>query len=639
MLRFDIETNGLLEELTKVHCIVAKDSRTGEVRSWHGETLEDGVRFLQEAPELWAHNAIRFDVPALTKVYPWFKPVGVIRDSLLMSQLIYTDLKDRDFTYLKTHPEFPKQLLGRHSLEAWGWRLGMRKGDFGKTADWSTFTPEMLAYCIQDVEVLDELCKRLEAKAYSPVAVDLEHQFAEVIRLQEQHGVLFDTKAAVDFYGTLGQRRNAIEADLRARFEGWWSETKTPEYYDASWPGGSLRAPTKGEAERLAWETARAQGAKRKEITYTAGPMGKKLLQFNPGSRDHVSRWLIETFGWKPKEFGKDGKATLDETTLEGLVYPGVDLLREYYLIEKKIGQLAEGDQAWLKAVKKTGRIHGEVSTCGAVTRRCTHKRPNLAQVPRVGSPFGTECRSLFIAPPGYSMVGWDASGLEMRCLGHYLARWDNGAYAKAVVEGNSSEGTDPHSINSRALGLQPKELYTLGGKTGKGRDFAKTFYYAFMYGGGDQKIGSIVGKGKAGGAELRARFLKGLPAMGSLTAAVSAAVRTNKCLKAIDGGLLHVRSDHSALNTLLQSAGAILVKRATVILHHKLLAKGWTFGSEWAQVLHIHDEVQAYVRKGLEDEYGKAALESLQEAGRALGFRCPLDGEYKVGSNWASTH
>ena len=614
-LLFDTETDGLLPEMTKIHCIVIKDLDTNKVTTYHGDRIVEGVWALTAATQLVGQNVLSFDIPAIRKIYPTFYPKAQVRDTLIMSRLIWSDLKEKDFEYVKTAPEFPKNLIGSHSLKAWGYRLGELKGTFGEQKDWSTFTPEMLAYCIQDVEVTHKLLQLIESKNYSQQAIELEHQFAAVIRLQEARGFCFDKAKAVDLYAKLSHRRAEIETELKVMCPGWYVEMKTPDYWE---PGCSIdtahdRFETKGEC--VAWCKANKVPSK----FVRPGPLKRKHIAFNADSRDHIARLLVEKYSWKPKAFTPTGKPEIDETVLGELVYPEAKLLAENFLISKRVGQLAEGQNSWLK-LERNGRIHGSVNTNGAVTGRCTHQSPNLAQVPGCGAPFGKECRSLFHAPKGYRIVGADASGLELRCLAHYMSAWDGGAYTRELLTG------DVHTANQKAAGLPDRAA-------------SKRFIYAYLYGAGDAKIGEIIGGGTKEGKAIKAQFLAKTPALARLKSAVADKVKTRGYLIGLDGRNLPVRSEHSALNTLLQSAGALIVKQATVFLHHDLLSIGWVFGKEWAQVAHIHDEIQAEVLEGLTDDYGKRAVAAMRRAGEHFGFACPIDGEYKAGDTWAGTH
>ena len=423
----------------------------------------------------------------------------------------------------------------------------------------------------------------------------------------ETNGFCFDLEAARALYVTLSTRKIDLLEQLKALFP----DDKIPMKTHLAKAGGRL-FPTK--------KVAKEAGFKDKEIT--KGPCKLKLVPFNPASRDHIADRL-QRWGWKPKEFTNEGKPKVDESVLSGVKLDknqeSVELLNEYLLLVKRMGQLAEGQQAWLK-LEKNGRMHGRVNTNGAVTGRCTHSNPNVAQVPRVGSPYGEECRSLFKATDGKVLVGCDAAGLELRCLAHYLAPYDNGDYTNKLLK------EDIHVVNQLAAGLPT-------------RDNAKTFIYAFLYGAGDMKIGEIIGKGRGAGKKIKEKFLKSLPALAKLKSCVSNALNGRDHLRGLDGRKLFIRSEHAALNTLLQSAGAVIMKQATVLLYNKLTDEGLEHGKEWAFVAHIHDEFQLEVLPSYVEQVSKDAVKSIQEAGEVLGFRCPLDGEAKAGRNWAKTH
>lgn len=592
---FDIETDGL--DATKIHSIVAMNVETGEIFSGTNHSDEylnnvDVLHILQNADVIIGHNIICFDLPTIEKLNKWFSTDAVIRDTLVLSRLIWPDIKNRDFGFRQKHPWFPGQLIGRHSLEAWGYRLKFNKGEFGKQTDWQQWSPEMQKYCEQDVRVTALLWEKIQEKNYSQEAVELEHQFQKIIYQQEVNGVYFDTEKAQLLYGELSGRRQKIREELQKVF------------------------PPKDKGE---WFIPKANN---RRYGYEKGvPIWKsKIEEFNPGSRHHVAERLIEKYNWKPTEYTNTGDVKIDEKVLSKLDYPEAKLLTEYYLLQKRIGQLGEGPQAWLN-VEKKGKIHGKLVTNGAVTGRCTHHHPNMAQVPSAHAPYGKECRSLFYAPKGYSMVGCDASGLELRCLAHYLASYDNGSYRDELLHG------DIHVANQHAAGLST-------------RDEAKRFGYSFLYGAGDQLIGSLLDEHATEteqiklGRATKKRFLNKTPALKQLITDVQNKAKARGYLIGLDGRRLKVRSVHSALNLLLQSAGAIVMKKATCLFWDSVEGR-----DDVQQVLHIHDEFQLYVHNEKADEIGGIARQSIVKAGEYYNFKCPLDGEYKVGTNWAEAH
>jgi len=338
---------------------------------------------------------------------------------------------------------------------------------------------------------------------------------------------------------------------------------------------------------------------------------GKKLKDgvevFNPGSRQQIAKRLQEK-GWKPKKFTEKGQAIVDESTLAGVNIPEAKAIAEYLLIQKRVAQI----ESWIDATTEDGRIHGKVITNGAVTGRMTHSSPNMAQVPSVGSEYGAECRSLFTVPQGYKLVGADAASLELRMLAHYMKDED---YAKEIVEG------DIHTKNQTAAGLQTRAQ-------------AKTFIYALLYGAGPAKIGKIVGGSAAHGQKLIDTFLRNTPALQRLRKTVDK-LSIQGTLPGLDGRKLYIRSAHAALNTLLQSAGAIVMKKALVLLDTEL--RRYKLDANF--VVNVHDEFQLEVKEEHAQKVGELAVDSIKKAGVKLNLRCPLDGEYKIGDNWCQTH
>lgn len=681
MLAFDIETNGLLHELTKVHCINIRDRSTGQKLRFNDQpelagrppdgTLADGLKLLQEAEEIAGQNIIEFDIPALKKVYPWFNPKGTIHDTLVYSRLIWTDLKDIDFRAIRKRKRpqgfLDRNLIGRHSLEAWGYRLGDYKGDYGPLREaegkaqgltgqelvdfvWGTFSPEMDDYCEQDVDVTVKLLEKIEAEGYDPAALALEVRVADIIDQQQKHGVLLDIPAAEALAAELTITAAELEAQLRATIKPWYGPVRKHGQIVVKDPSRRVTlksVTTDGEVVKVHTEPG-----------WRYCPI--QLIEFEPSSRDKIADRLIKLYGWRPQEFTETGKPKVDETTLDGLEYPEARLIKDYLVVTKRLGFLATGDKALLKMVGPDGRIHGRVNSNGAVTGRMTHSDPNLAQVPKVkvgpddkpllglAGGYGFELRSLFIAPKGKKLVGVDAEGLELRMLSHYMARYDGGAYADTVVNGSKADGTDVHNVNKRAVGLNS-------------RDNAKTWKYAYLYGAGNWKIGFIAYEDMLEderaafvrrypdadersnalsrlGARGRTKIETNLPALGKLQEAVQAKARTG-FLRGLDGRKLRVRGMHSALNTLLQGGGAIVMKMALVLAYDAFLARGWVWGKEFAFVLNVHDEFQIEAEEALAEEIGEIAADAIKRAGEAFALRCPLAGSKDIGDRWSDTH
>jgi DNA polymerase I-like protein with 3'-5' exonuclease and polymerase domains len=601
-LIFDIECNGFLDTVTKVHCVAVMDEAGGEVRSFGGKTdekIRNLLTHLEDAPVLIGHNIIEFDIPVLKKVYPSFNPKGALWDTLLDSQTIWPDLRDRDFHTRRKNPDFPAKMVGMHKLEAWGFRLGMLKGTYAQNAPkgadvWAEWSQEMQSYCEQDVRVNHKLYQTIRgSEKFSQAAHDCEMEFKQYLLDQEKEGFPFDVKAATELYTELAAERAGLEAELAGVFQPW---TQTIDF-----------TPKR---------TNKTKG-------YVAGVVFKKtkLVTFNPRSHKHIADRLTVVRGWKPEDFTETGAPATDADVLEvlGKQWPECATLARHAEVQKIIGMVAEGKSAYLKKVSPDGRLRGRVSTCGTVTGRCSHKEPNLGNIPR-RSTLGKRVRKLFTTIPGYKLVGCDAKGLEIRMLAHFLTPFDGGKYAKLAVEG------DPHLFHMELTGLPDK-------------DTTKTFFYGWLYGAGDGKIGLIISKGAAAGKKLRLMFMKRFPALSKLKDAVSHKATMAGYIKGLDGRHIQVRAVYSSLNYLLQSAGALVIKEATCIFNRELRARGYYQSGVARMVVHVHDEWQTLVKEGHEEEIGKLAADSIRLAGEHFHLRCPLAGDFKSGATWGDTH
>ena len=463
------------------------------------------------------------------------------------------------------------QLEGGHSLAEWGKRIGFFKSSFESFN--GGLSQEMLDYCIQDTLVTQKL--------YEYLTKEMSHDYSqESIKLE--HEVAF-----------------IIAEQERSGFR--FDEVKALQ----------LLSVLKTKLDTICVEMQRIFPPKvtsgRTHKTH-GRPLPDIVEDFNPGSRKQIAERLIEK-GWKPKKRTQKGSVIVDETTLEGLNFPEAKAIAEYLMLQKRIAQV----ESWIDAIQTDGRVHGQVITNGAVTGRMTHHSPNMAQVPNSGSPYGPDCRELWTVNKGYKLVGIDASGLELRMLAHYMK---DDAYTNEVVSG------DIHTANQKAAGLET-------------RNQAKTFIYAFLYGAGAAKIGSIVGGSSKEGQALITRFLRNTPRLRALREKVSRIYVQKAWLPGLDGRKLLVRSEHSALNTLLQGAGAIAMKQALVIFNKRLRQSKM----DYKFVANVHDEWQLEVEEHRADEAGKMGVQAITDASVVLNMRCPLGGEYRVGNNWKDTH
>lgn len=542
----DIETDGL--DATTIWCAVCRHNLENEVICNEKDFKEYVSR---KAPVLFVlHNGIGFDVPVVERLWNFTFDRRMVTDTLILSRLAEPSRS------------------GGHSLRNWGNILGFPKGDHN---DWSQLTPEMIDYCIRDVELTEAVYNRLrtELDGFSQDSIDLEHEVQWIIQEQERNGWLLDQRLCHVLCAKFKERMNDIESDLQALF---------PPIIE----------------ERYSEKTGKR--------------LKDKVTVFNVGSRQQVAERLSAK-GAVWTELTATGKPVVDEKTLkENNHVPEAAQVLEYLLLQKRYAQV----NSWLEHVQDDGRVHGRVTTNGAVTGRMTHQSPNMAQVPSVNSEYGEECRNCWIVPEGRRLVGVDASGLELRMLAHYMGDEE---FTDVLLR------DDIHTRNQTAAGLAT-------------RPQAKTFIYAFLYGAGDAKIGSIVGGTARDGNELRTRFLRNTPALETLRERVGQASRKGY-LRGLDGRKLWVRSEHSALNTLLQAAGAIIMKRALVLLddyatQHKI---------DYRFVGNVHDEIQSEVASEQAEKFGWLAVECIKAAGISFELRCPLDGAYQVGNTWAETH
>tara|TARA_R110000787_G_scaffold35380_1_gene90916 strand:+ start:4164 stop:5894 length:1731 start_codon:yes stop_codon:yes gene_type:complete len=519
------------------------------------------------------HNITGFDQPVLEEHLGISFDNVEIEDTLVMSRL------------------YDPQLDGGHSLRAWGERLKFPKSDHD---DWTRLSEEMIKYCNIDVEVTAKLYTKLTEllSRFPGESVELEHKVQQIISKQERTGWLLDIEKSFDMQAQLKQRSIEVEKEVHKKF------TPLPVFIREVTP-------------RIKKDnTLSSVGLKFLGSDYSniAGSFSRvDWPEFNLGSRQQIGRHL-KFYGWKPKNFTEKGQPIVDEGILSKVDIPEAKLIAEYLMLQKRSAQV----QSWIEAAEEDGRVHGRVNPIGAVTGRMTHSNPNMAQVPASYSPYGTECRQCWIVPKGYKLVGIDAAGLELRMLAHYM---NDEEYTHEVTHG------DVHTANQKAAGLST-------------RDNAKTFIYAFLYGAGDAKIGSVVGGSKRDGAKLKEKFLTNTPSLRTLRERVLRATKRGH-LRGLDGRRLIVRSEHAALNTLLQSAGAVIMKKALTILDEYAIIHSM----DYRFVGNIHDEFQVEVKEAHAEKFGWLAVECIKAAGTRMELKCPLDGEYKVGDNWASTH
>jgi len=538
----DIETDSL--DATKVHCIVAKDIDSGRVYPFPPNLLYGFRDWSLGVKQFIMHNGLIFDAPVLNRLLGTKIKVNQVIDTLVLSQL-YNPIRDG------------------HSLKAWGKRLSMPKGDVDS---FEVYTPEMLEYCKQDVNITHKVFQELEkeGKGFSDYSSEIEHKIRVIIHKQKKNGFAIDMEKAMGLFNKLKDEADNLEKWSLDNFDPTVVELKTKTKY----------------------------------------------IPFNIGSRQQIASRLMK-LGWKPKQHTDKGNIIINEAVLDTIDMPEARKFSRFFLLQKRIAQI----KSWIKACDdRDGRVHGSVMTLKTITGRMSHNSPNMAQIPAVRSPYGKECRDCWTVSDTstHSIVGTDASGLELRCLAHLM---NDTTFTDILLTG------DIHTHNMKMAGLTD-------------RDQAKTFIYAFMYGAGSAKIGKIVGAGAKEGQQLINKFLTSMPSLKRVRDEVTKASAKGK-IRGIDGRVLYVRSTHSALNTLLQGAGAVVCKVWLI----NIMTGVRTLGVDVKLVASIHDEYQFEVLNTDVKKFGQITKDAMKDTEKELHMKCPLDSEWKVGKTWAETH
>jgi DNA polymerase I-like protein with 3'-5' exonuclease and polymerase domains len=595
-LVFDCETNGLYDEVTTIHCIVIYDLVSLQTFTYGPGQIDSALDHLSKADVLIGHNICFYDIPVLFKLKQ-FQFKGSIIDTLLCTRVIWPKEKLYDLD-CEQYPQVPVHLRGTAGLKAWGYRLSDHKINF---KDFKEYSQEMLEYCIQDVKTTTTLFRYIQNQTVSPACLRLEHDFASAIEKQIRTGFPFDTDAALDLVDVLETRKEELERSLKETF---------PPVEHETWFVPKVNNKARGYEKGVPFKKIRVE-------------------EFNPGSRDQIVSRLKDKYNWQPDNCTEKGNPILNDDVLEKLPYPEAKPLAEYMLVSKRLGQIKDGKNAWLKLVTSDDHIHGDMVTNGCITGRCSHRNPNMGQVPAVYSPYGKDCRHLFHAPDGYLLVGIDAKALELRCLAGYLAHWDNGEYASLVTD----ETIDIHIYNQERFGVET-------------RDISKRLLYGVIYGAGNLKAGTIIDPNEKDETVLRQlganainSFMSGVPALKKLKHELQTTLSSRGYLIGLDGRPLFCRSDFKALNVLLQSAGAILMKQVVINIHNNMKQAGLVYGVDWQQHAMIHDEVQLSCLPEHLDLVMQQATEAFPAAGRFFGFLCEIEGDVKHGKHWDDTH
>lgn len=598
----DIETDGLSP--TVIWCSVCRNLGSDEVLRFYPDDMGVGgkfVQFLESAPVLVGHNYLSFDNEVTGRLLGYKKPVDSVIDSLVLSYLY--------------HPHLPDG----HSLEAYGNRFGIKK--IGHD-DWSRFSPEMMARCERDVEltamVYKGLCERMNKIGYSEKSCLLEHEIRDVINRQQARGFYFDRVSAFQRRGELERQLSDLAGPIETLFPPVLTERGSYNY----------RVRADGEPYESYARHVRTYDA----VQMSSSGNEYSVWSYQPfdiGSPQQRIKKLL-SLGWQPTELTPAGNPKVNEDELKKFAdssgIPEITAIADWVVRNSRLSTI----NSWLGFCQDDSRIHGTVFTCGAGSRRMRHVQPNTANIPSEANEawWGKEMRELWAATPGRTLMGYDASGLEMRGFCHVLwlmaSKKDREFLYDQYIVGK------PHKKNAEAL------TDALGFPVVYGGGGAKTLFYAFLYGGGDRKLGVILGKGPGIGKKVRATLLSSVPGLRDAVEAVQAEWdESGGLIRTVDGGYVRCPGRHAALNYQIQSAGGIVMKEASVIFDKEIARRGldiWKVGD-------IHDESQQDCDPKDADEAGKIGVQSIRDAGESLGFNVPLDGEYKIGANWHCTH
>lgn len=600
---YDIETDGLAP--SRIWIAVFKNGLTG-IRTIcldHQSIRE----YIDNRPHsiFVGHYSVSFDEPIINRFCHTSIPITRHVDTCVLSYL------------------YNPKLLGGHSLEAYGVRFGVPKVEH---EDWTKYSPAMLDRCIGDVAITEmvhkSLSERMTSIGYSEKSCDLEHRIRKIIDAQERNGFGFDVPRARDLRGLLRGRQSDLALEIREAFPPQLEEVG--HYKNKRRKNGSDYALLGKHLTK--YDEVRFNEDRTEYKTFTRTP-------FNIGSPPQRVQRLLEA-GWAPETFTPKGAPKVDEEALlafaEASRRGDIALMADWVVLEGR-SSMVEG---WLNLAKEDPgfagdaaggfRIHGKVFSCGARSRRMTHSKPNSANIPSAqnGAKYGRECRELWVAGPERVLVGYDAKSLQMRGFCHYV---NNPEVTRLYIEG------DPHQTNADSL------TQVLGWSVGRGGGGAKTLFYAFLFGAGNKKLGSILGKtdNRTGGKIRKALYgsTNGLERL--MEECESEFDLNDGRLVCVDGGYVMAKSANSALNYRIQSLEAVTMKQAAIFIDERAREKGINH----KLVGSIHDEGQHEVAPEDANEFGRLACQAITDAGEDMNLNVKLEGDYKVGRTWAETH
>jgi DNA polymerase I len=583
-LVFDLETDGLLDTVTTIFCcgIYNIDTNESKVLTNEKEILD----VLNKATVLIGQNIFGYDLIVLKQLFNFDYQNKTCIDTKLMAQLIYPDRhKGYSLNALSI------DLLGDKKLES---------PMFDKLTD------EMITYCKQDTELTYKIFDFMSDKLTEfDKAFKMEFKFARYMSYQVVNGFRLDVKAAEELYEELN-----IE---------WKEQTKKVMKLMPSIRDYSLYNEKKAAGTLIS--------TNENSFTYEVGKYGKirecafKDFDPNPNSRKQVIDFFVGKYSWQPTEFTEKGNIKIDDTVLSGLCYPEAKAFTELFTLRKKKAMIKSTQGGWLNFLRGD-RVHGQINTIGANTARCTHSKPNISQCDK-------RMRHVWLPKEGWKLIDMDCSGLELRLLAHYLFPYDVGNYADIVLNG------DVHTFNKEIIGLNE-------------RDSAKTFIYALIYGAGNKKLGMVMAEDShknnlsetqllISGKKARNKVINDVIGYEELMIDIQKVIKQRKFLKSIDSRKLYPRSDYSALNLLIQSAGAIICKTWTVNTCDLIISKiGF---DNWGLCANVHDEIVIEAHPSVVDIIKECGKEAIKLTKEQLNVKIELDIDTHVGDNWAEVH
>jgi DNA polymerase I-like protein with 3'-5' exonuclease and polymerase domains len=671
MILYDLEADGLdVRPDMRVWCAVTIDLTTDEVVRYRSHELEAFYAAVRGKPRA-AFNGFAYDERVLASKDPDYRAGGAV-DVRVLCKAAWPDAP-------KVEVHYPDKVRHeRHSLAAWGVRVGAEKALELQPTDWTRWDPAMLDYCEQDTRTLREVWRWLQQHApgiaNNPLARGLESRFAQILERRNRIGVQLDVPYLEKLLIELEAEQAGLYDKLTRGVPPFERQTSKRAYWTG--PYGH-RYPTKGRAPRA------------ERGLLKPGPFEVEKVEFNPNSANHIVDYLTKKYEWKPVEFTDAGNPLTEARVLRGLPWPEASEFANYREVSKAVAYLhSHSGQGYLDVVSPDGRLRSTIDHNGTVTHRCSHYTPNVGNIWRRGER-GRQIRQGFVSKPGWQLLGWDIARLELVGLGCLLQPYDDGRFLELVQnEGETYSDHDLHWLTATALGLVDWWLPSLlrsGVAESEAkklvRDTAKTMVYAWLYGCGDATLGSHVPlppkdaclsiarkefrkyrahqrayverfrkKGRTveapwywgcyglRGEVFRQRLEKGIPGVANLIAHLKQEAMRGY-LTAVDGRPVRIRKDNAALNTKNQSWGAIVVKAITVFFVAEAERRGSLRGRDWDLVLHTHDEAQSEVDPDHVPTLETSFFVALRRAERLLRLPVHLNGEVKVGTSWSETH